>query len=103
MVLGFGAFVVTPVIVPFLAVGAGLLVGKLARHSPWIGIAVSAAAASAAYAIPFLILAIVNRSFDLGPTLVGALVSGAVGVIAAALLALGAWIGGAWRGQSNRR
>jgi hypothetical protein len=99
IVLGFAAFVVTPILVPLLAIGAGVILARIAPRSPWSATALSATATAATYAVPFLILAVVNRSFHLGSTLIGALYCGALGVIAWVLLTLGAWFGGAWRRQ----
>ena len=100
VLLGFGAFVVTPVLIPFLGIGGGMFVAKIARRAIWTGICLSAAATAVTAAVPFVILAIANRTWALAPTLQGALYCGAAGLIAAVLLAAGAWIGGAWRPQS---
>ena len=100
MLLGIGAFVVTPLLAPVVAIGAGVLLARIARSSPWIGIAWTSATTAAVYASPFIAVAFVNHSFQLGTALIGTLYACAVVLIAGALLSLGAWIGGAWRRRS---
>lgn len=96
--LGFGAFVLTPILFPMTAVALGyFIVSRSARQAPWVGISLCAVGSSVPLLAVFAVLAVVNRSFHIVAILVGAPYVIGAWLIAAILLAIGAYAAGAWR------
>jgi hypothetical protein len=96
--LGFAAFVITPILVPLLGVWGGTLIARIARNAPWTAVALASVVTAASYVgasfANLAALAALNGAWlQTLPILDGALMFVAVGVIAAVLISIGAWFG----------